>query len=132
MKKLLAILAVMAIAGSALAASDTVNVSMTVGSYVGVVGNGFTEIEFEGYDANGEGTLSAIVHFLVAANGVWYGDATSTYWDVDSPVRANIDPDMLGANQEEDFLVTRTINLLEGTGPFAGTVTFTVATGYRP
>ncbi len=125
MKKLLFVLAVMAIAGTAMADdSDYVDVTMTVAAYVNVTANGYTDQGQTAYDAQGKSSISGIAHFLVDANTIWTGTASMTGWYVHDANRGD------GAifQSIQDFLFMRDVWLADGTGPFTGQIVFSCIT----
>ena len=133
MKKLLAILAVMAVAGSAMAAEGTVDVNVTINEYIAVEGLSHSATIDPVYDANGDAFITAVAQFLVDANVSWAGSATadSDWWVYNADSEAFVDgPSETrtggpGLNNSQDFTIGKTINIVDGLS-FGGTVTFTV------
>lgn len=136
MKKLLVILAVMAIAGSAMAAEGTVEVNVTINDYIEVEGQSHSETIDPVYNGSGIAYISTVVAFNVAANVAWNGTASvdSDWWmqntdHVDGMVPGGPSEVRTGGPSlinNQTFLIGKEIGIADGQS-FGGTVTFTVA-----
>jgi len=129
MKKILFVIAIMALAGSSFGATanDVVDVSFWVDAYVAVAEAGYDNFTDTGtYDASGHRDFTWHAHFDVTANTSWSGTATVTGgWTDPGDTRIG-DETGLGAHQA--FFCTKQIQLSDGMGPHEATVTFNVTT----